>query len=85
MIDNFKKILKILTKKQKLTFVFLLILVLIGLVFELFSVGIFIPIIQKLSNSGKNQNDFLSFLLSESFDLKQFLYFALFIYILKTL
>lgn len=84
MNSNLNKILQILTKKQKFTFVFLLILVLIGLIFELFSVGIFIPIIQKLSNTGKSQNSFLSNILSDSFDLRQFLYFALFIYILKT-
>ena len=60
-------------------------MVFIGLIFELFSVGIFIPIIQKLSNSVNNQNGFLSKLFNDSFDLKNFLYFALFIYILKTI
>jgi ABC-type multidrug transport system fused ATPase/permease subunit len=60
-------------------------MVFIGLIFELFSVGIFIPIIQKLSNSVNNQNGVLSKLFNDSFDLKNFLYFALFIYILKTI
>ncbi len=84
MFNNLKKIIKILTKKQKFNFIFLLILVLIGLIFELFSVGIFIPIIQKLSNSSNNQNGIFSKLLTESLDLRQFLYFALIIYIFKT-
>jgi ABC-type multidrug transport system fused ATPase/permease subunit len=84
LFSNYNTIVKILTKKQKFTFAFLLILVLIGLIFELFSVGIFIPIIQKLSNTVNNQNSFLSNILNDSIDLKKFLYFALFIYILKT-
>jgi hypothetical protein len=66
-------------------FVFLILLVLVGLLFELFSVGIFIPIINKLSNNNNIGNGFITRFLGGTNNLKNFLFFALIIYFIKTL
>ena len=54
-MQTLKKLFEILSKKSKVKAFYLLILVLIGVIFEMLSIGLLIPILTSLSNESQNQ------------------------------
>jgi ABC-type multidrug transport system fused ATPase/permease subunit len=82
MDSRIYKTFKILTKKQRLIFLSFVLLMFINLFLELFSIGIFIPIIDELSSNGSDS--IMDRYLPPSITLSSFLIYSVVIYVFKT-
>lgn len=86
IIPRLPKILSLLSKKQKVKAIFLLIFILGSLFFEIFSIGIFLPIIETISNNGIGGNEInILNLFVLDVSIITFVWITLGIYLLKTL
>jgi len=54
-MKTLKKFFNILSKKNKIKSFYLLLLVLIGVIFEMLSIGLLLPLLTAMSNEGQNQ------------------------------
>ena len=54
-MKTLKKFFNILSKKNKIKSFYLLLLVLIGVIFEMLSIGLLLPLLTAMSNESQNQ------------------------------
>jgi hypothetical protein len=88
-MNYIKKISAILTKKNKIFFLFIVFLSIFKTLIELLSIGLLIPILTILSNSDKKYQIYIKFPFLPQFNESQllliFVFFFIIIYFVKTI